>query len=209
MKAFLAIVSFFSMIALAHAETRYIVDQIKLPLRAGQGTNYSIIRMLPSGMAVEILEESAEGYTQIRTPGGKEGWMLTRYLMKMPAARDRLAATEMKVAEYSALKNEKAAVEEEYSRLQAENSTLRKELELIREASAQALAIASENKALKMQAEEAVLALEVTRNETEAIKSGESQKWFMLGGGAILLGILLGLILPSLRRRKKSQWGQY
>ncbi len=209
MKAFLAIVSFFSMITLAHAETRYIVDQIKLPLRAGQGTNYSIIRMLPSGMAVEILEESAEGYTHVRTPTDKEGWILSRYLMKMPAARDRLAATEMKVAEYSALKNEKEAVEEEYSKLQAENGTLRKELELIRETSAQALAMASENEALKMKAEEAERALEIMRKETAEIKSGASQKWFLLGGGAILLGILLGLILPGLRRRKKSQWGQY
>jgi SH3 domain protein len=209
MKTFLAIVSFFSVIAIAHAETRYIVDQVKLPLRAGQGTNYSIIRMLPSGMAVEILEESAEGYTQVSIPGGKEGWILTRYLMKMPAARDRLAATEMKVAEYNALKNEKAAVEEEYSRLQTENSTLRKELEFIRETSAQALALANENKALKMKTEEAEQALDVMRKETEDIKSGASQQWFMLGGGAILLGIILGLILPSLRRRKKSQWGQY
>lgn len=209
MKAFLAIVSFFSMIALAHAETQYIVDQVKLPLRAGQGTNYSIISMLPSGLAVEILEESAEGYTQIRTPGGQEGWMLTRYLMKMPAARDRLAATEKKLAEYSALKHEKEVVEEEYSRLQADNGTLSNELERIRETSAQAMAIASENKALKIKVDEVELAHAVTHKEMEAIKSGEYQKWFMLGGGAILLGVLLGLILPSLRRRKKSQWGQY
>ena len=209
MKAFLAIISFFSVIAIAHAETQYIVDQVKLPLRAGQGTNYSIISMLPSGLAVEILEESAEGYTQIRTPGGQEGWMLTRYLMKMPAARDRLISAEMKVAEYNALKHEKEAVEGEYSRLQTENGTLMKEVERIRATSAQALAIASENKELKMKAEEAELAVEVMRRETEDIKSGEYQKWFMLGGGAILLGIILGLILPSLRRRKKSQWGQY
>jgi len=209
MKAFLAIVSFFSVIAIAHAETQYIVDQVKLPLRAGQGTNYSIISMLPSGLAVEILEESAEGYTQIRTPGGQEGWILTRYLMKMPAARDRLAATEMKLAEYNVLKHEKEEVEGAYSRLQAENGTLSKEIERIRVTSAQALAIASENKELKMKAEEAELAVEVMRRETEDIKSGEYQKWFMLGGGAILLGIILGLILPSLRRRKKSQWGQY
>lgn len=209
MKAFLAIISFFSVIAIAHAETRYIVDQIKLPLRAGQGTNYTITRMLPSGMAVEIIEESEEGYTHIRTPGGKEGWILTRYLMKMPAARDRLAATEMKIAEYNALEREKEAIEEEYSRLQAESSTLRKELEQIRAASAQALAIAKENRALQKKVEEAELSVEVMRRETEDIKSGEYQKWFMLGGGAILLGIILGLILPGMRRRKKSQWGQY
>lgn len=209
MKTFLAIVSFFSMMAVAHAETRYVVDQIKLPMRTGQSTNHSIIRMLPSGMAVEVLEEGKDGYTHIRTPGDKDGWILTRYLMKMPAARDRLEAAEIKVTKYNALNEEKKAVEEEHARLQVENSKLKKELELISETSAQALAIANENKALKMKTEEAEQALEDLRQETKDIKSGASQKWFMLGGGAILLGIILGLTLPGLRRRKRSQWGEY
>ena len=209
MKAFLAFALFFSMTAAAHAETLYIVDQIKLPMRTGQSTSHSIVRMLPSGMAVEVLEEGSDGYTHIRTPGGKDGWILTRYLMKMPAARDRLEAAEIKVTKYNALNEEKKAVEEEHARLQVENSKLKKELALIRKTSAQALAMADENKTLKMQAEEAEQALEGLRQETKDIKSGASQKWFMLGGGAILLGIILGLILPGLRRRKRSQWGQY
>ena len=113
------------------------------------------------------------------------------------------------MTKYNALNEEKKAVEEEYARLQVENSKLKKELALIRKTSAQALAMADENKALKMQAEEAEQALDGLRQETKDIKSGASQKWFMLGGGAILLGIILGLILPGLRRRKRSQWGQY
>lgn len=209
MKAFLAFALFFSMTAAAHAETLYIVDQIKLPMRTGQSTSHSIVRMLPSGMAVEVLEEGKDGYTHIRTPGAKDGWILTRYLMKMPAARDRLEAAEIKVTKYNALNEEKKAVEEEHARLQVENSKLEKELAFIRKTSAQALAMADENEALKMQAEEAEQALEGLRQETKDIKSGASQQWFMLGGGAILLGIILGLILPSLRRRKRSQWGQY
>jgi SH3 domain protein len=209
MKAFLAFALFISMIAVAHAETLYIVDQIKLPMRTGQSTTHSIIRMLPSGMAVEVLEEGKSGYTHIRAPGAKDGWILTRYLMKMPAARDRLEAAEIKVTKYDALNEEKIAVEEEHAGLQVENSELKKELALIRETSAQALTMADENKALKIQTEEAEQALEGLRQETKDIKSGASQKWFMLGGGAILLGIILGLILPSLRRRKRSQWGQY
>lgn len=209
MKAFLAFALFISMVAVAHAETLYIVDQIKLPMRTGQSTSHSIVRMLPSGMAVEVLEEGKGGYTHIRTPGAKDGWILTRYLMKMPAARDRLEAAEIKVTKYNALNEEKIAVEEEHGRLQVENSKLKKELALIRKTSAQALAMADENKALKIKTEEAEQALDGLRQETKDIKSGASQKWFMLGGGAILLGIILGLILPSLRRRKKSQWGQY
>ncbi len=209
MKAFLTFASFFSMFAFAHAETLYIVDQIKLPMRTGQSTSHSIVRMLPSGMAVKVLEKGKDGYTHIRTPGAKDGWILTRYLMKMPAARDRLEAAEIKVTRYNALYEEKKAIEEEHARLQSENSKLAQELASIRKTSAQALAMADENETLKIKAEQAEQALGNLRQETQDIKRGTSQKWFMLGGGAILLGIMLGLILPSLRRRKKSQWGQY
>ena len=209
MKAFLAFVSFFSMVAVAHAETLYIVDQIKLPMRTGQSTSHSIIRMLPSGMAVEVLEEGTSGYTHIRTPGAKDGWILTRYLMKTPAARDRLEAAEIKMTKYNVLNEEKNAIEEEHAKLQVENSALKKELTLIRKTSAQALAMADENKMLKIKTAESEQALESLRQETNDIKSGASQKWFMLGGGAILLGIILGLILPGLRQRKRSQWGKY
>jgi len=209
MKAFLAITAFFSLIAVAHAEIRYVVDQIKLPMRTGQSTSHSIVRMLPSGMAVEVLEEGAKGYTHIHTPGGKDGWILARYLMKMPAARDRLVTAEMKVTKFKAINEEKKAVEEERAILQTKNSKLRKELQLIRKTSARALATANENRALKITTAEAEQALENLRQETKDIKSGASQRWFMLGGGAILLGIILGLILPGLRRRKTSRWGQY
>jgi len=209
MKAFLAIISCFSVIAVAHAETQYIVDQIKLPMRTGQSTNHAIVRMLPSGMAVEVIEDGTQGYTHIRTPGGKDGWILTRYLMKTPAARDRLTTAEMKVTKYNALMEEKKAVEEELTKLQAANSNLEKELQLIRKTSAETMVIADENKTLKMKTIEAEQALENLRQETKDIKSGASRTWFMLGGGTVLLGIILGLILPGLRRRKKSQWGQY
>jgi len=209
MKAFLAIISFFGVIVVAHAETLYIVDQIKLPMRTGQSTSHAIVRMLPSGMAVEILEAGEKGYTHIRAPGGKDGWILSRYLMNMPAARDRLTTAEMKVAKYNALNEKKKSVEKERTRLQVENSRLEQELKQVRKTSAQALAIANENKALKVKTEEAEQALESLRQETKDIKSGASQRWFMLGGGAILFGIILGLILPGLRRRKKSRWGQY
>ena len=209
MKTFLVFASFISMITAAHAETLYIVDQIRLPMRTGQSTSHSIVRMLPSGMAVEVLEEGKSGYTHIRTPGAKDGWILTRYLMKMPAARDRLETAEIKVTKYNTLNEEKIAVEEEHAKLQVENSELMKELALIRKTSAQALAMADENTALKIKAGEAEQALDGLRQETKDIKTGASQKWFMLGGGAILLGIILGLMLPGLRRRKRSQWGQY
>ena len=36
------------------------------------------------------------------------------------------------------------------------------------------------------------------------------QNWFMIGAAAIIVGIVLGLILPRLRvRRRRSEWGDF
>jgi len=209
MKALLIIIALFSGISLAQAETRYIVDQAKLPLRSGQGTSFSIVRMLPSGAAVRVLEQSDAGYTRVRTAKGKEGWILSRYLMKSPAARDRLAWAEKELSKLKRLKQDKKSLEQIRQQLSGDNKQLQNELTRIRKTAANAVLIADENKALQAKASQAEQAYDDLRQETKDIRSGAQQRWFMLGGGAILLGILLGLILPRLKFRRKDRWGRY
>ncbi|TLS75786.1 TIGR04211 family SH3 domain-containing protein [Mariprofundus erugo] len=208
MRFILAIITLFACIPYAQAETRYVVDQATLPMRAGQSTSHKIIAMLPSGMAVEALEQSDTGYTLVRTQSGKEGWMLSRYLMKTPAARDRLIHAELELAKLNELKAQKKSVESELEELKATNSKLEKELEHIRSTAANAVQMAEENRALKSSAESTRQELETLQQQTRDIRNGAQQRWFLLGGGAILLGIILGLILPRMRVRRK-QWGGY
>ncbi|MDQ6981838.1 MAG: TIGR04211 family SH3 domain-containing protein [Mariprofundus sp.] len=209
MKVLFIIVAVFSYIASAQAETRYIVDQAKLPMRSGQSTGHSIVRMLPSGTAVVVLGQSSTGYTHIRTPSGKDGWILSRYLMKEPAARARLASVEKELRNLHTLKQEKKTLEQERSQLTEDNKKLQAELTHIRKTATNAVAIADENKSLKAKAAQAEQTLEALRQETSDIRSGSQQRWFMLGGGTILFGILLGLILPRLKVRRKDRWGRY
>ncbi len=209
MKILFIIITMFGYIASAQAETRYIVDQAKLPMRSGQSTGHSIVRMLPSGTAVEVLGQSSTGYTHIRTRSGKDGWILSRYLMKEPAARTRLARAEKDLSNLLALKQEKKSLEQERSQLMEDNKKLQAELTHIRETAASAVAIADENESLKAKATQAEQTLEALRQETSDIRSGAQQRWFMLGGGAILFGVLLGLILPRLKVRRKDRWGRY
>jgi len=209
MKILFIIVAVFGYIVSAQAETRYIVDQAKLPMRSGQSTSHSIVRMLPSGTPVEVLGQSSTGYTHIRTRSGKDGWILSRYLMKEPAARTQLARAEKELSNLVTLKQEKKALEQERSQLMEDNKKLKTELAHIRETAANAVAIAAENESLKVKAMQAEQTLEALRRETSDIRSGAQQRWFMLGGGAILFGILLGLILPRLKVRRKDRWGRY
>ena len=108
----------------AQAETRYVSDQLEIPMRTGKSTQHRILRMLPSGTPLEVLELDKEnGWTRVRTPDGKEGWVLTRLLMDIPAARDRLARAEKRLAELELRDRQRtqslSATEKEKAGLQA------------------------------------------------------------------------------------------
>jgi SH3 domain protein len=205
----------------ALAETRYVSDNLEITMRSGKGTSYGITRMLRSGTPVEVLEEDKEaGYTMVRVKGGKEGWVLSRYLMKGQAARDRLAAAEKSLAELelenrkmetsmAALTDEKAALEKELEGLEGQARNVSQELSEIKRTASSALAIDSENKDLKGRVVSLERQLQTLQQENEGLRDRTARDWFMVGAGVVLLGIIVGLIIPRIRWRKKSSWDTF
>jgi SH3 domain protein len=205
----------------ALAETRYVSDNLEITMRSGKGTSYGITRMLRSGTPVDVLEEDEEtGYTHVRAKGGKEGWVLTRYLMKGQAARDRLAAAEKNLAELelenrkmetgmAALTEEKAALEKELSSLDGQTRNVSQELAEIKRTASSALAIDAENKDLKGRVVSLERQLQTLQQENEGLRDRTARDWFMVGAGVVLLGIIVGLIIPRIRWRKKSSWDTF
>ena len=75
----------------AGAEESWVSDQFEVMLRTGPSTSNAIERVLRSGTALEVLETDSEaGYARVRTTAGTEGWVLSRYLMNEPSAREQL-----------------------------------------------------------------------------------------------------------------------
>ncbi len=205
----------------ALAETRYVSDNLEITMRSGKGTSYGITRMLRSGTAVEVLEEDKDaGYTQVRIKGGKEGWVLSRFLMKGQAARDRLAAAEKNLAELelenrkmetsmTALTEEKSALEKQLAALDGQTRNVSQELAEIKRTASSALAIDSENKDLKGRVVSLERQLQTLQQENEGLRDRTARDWFMVGAGVVLLGIIVGLIIPRIRLRKKSSWDTF
>jgi SH3 domain protein len=202
----------------ASAETRYVSDRLEIQMRTGKGTQFRILRMLPSGTALEVLEVDQEnGYTRVRTPGGVEGWVLSRFLMKGRAARDQLADAEKRLARLE-LENRKlsASLEElqkakgnttsERDQLVKENRRLSQELDEIRRTASSALAIDAENKELKSRIVAYERRAQSLQQENEGLKDRTARDWFMVGAGVVVLGMIIGLIIPRIRWRKKSSW---
>ena len=205
----------------AVAETRYVSDTLEITMRSGKGTSFGITRMLRSGTPVEVLNvDKKSGYTQVRTNSGKEGWVLSRFLMKGQAARERLATAEKKLAELelenrklatatAALKEEKGALETNLAALEGESRGVSQELAEIRRTASSALAIDSENKGMKGRMVSLERQLQTVQQENEALKDRTARDWFMVGAAVVLLGIIVGLIIPKIRFRKKSSWDTF
>lgn len=202
----------------AQAETRYVSDELEIVMRSGTSTQHRILRMVPSGTHLAVLEEDkASGYSRVRTPSGAEGWVLSRYLMTTPPAREKLAATEQKLAELEIKSRQRMAklsdrdkefltITDDLAKTKDENLKLAKQLSDIQRTAASAMAIDAENKDLKNRLMQTEREQESLRQENQALHDRTARDWFMVGAGVVIVGIILGLILPRIRIRKRSSW---
>jgi SH3 domain protein len=201
----------------AFAATMYISDELTVPLRRGPSNGHKIINAaLPTGLALEVLgEDSAAGFTQVRTPNGTEGWVPTQYLVNQPVAKDRLTAALKRVETLEAqlkstrenfqdVRGARTEIESKASALTKENQRLQTELAEIRRVSATAITQFQENKQLKT--DNASLQAQVTQlsDEVQSLERNAMLRWFLAGGGLVLVGLMLGAWIKS--RPKRSTW---
>ncbi len=209
-------------IGTANAESRYITDQFDITMRSGEGTDYRIISMLPSGDLAELLNSNPEtGYSEIRSKNGETGYVLTHLLMKDPSARKRLAALEKQLKklkeEPGKAAYEQAALQEAYRKLSLKHQSFQKardkelnELEAIRRTTSNTIKISNERKKLHKQVAYLTRQMEELKQENLELSNDSSRNWFLIGAVVILLGIILGIILPNLHlRRRKSSWSTF
>lgn len=199
--------------------TRYVTDQLEITLRSGQSTKHQIIRMLPSGQPVELLEIDDETrYSRVRTSDGEEGWVISRYLDEQPSGRERLQRvqqqldqqtqkTEQLTKTLAQLRQDNKKLESELSTNNKQNSQYEQELNHIKKVSANTITIDNENQNLKTQLQQLQSDYNTAQQQIAALKSSAERDWFMIGAGVILLGIFIGLIIPKIRWKKKSDWG--
>lgn len=200
-----------------HAETKYVVDHLLINLRTGQTNQHKILRTLPTGTKLEVLE-TEETYSKVRAPDGTEGWVLNQYITSTPTAKILLTAAEAKLAkletENKQLQEELAATQQKEGALNKEHQSLAKEhkkqtdeLTQLRRVAAKPLKLENENQKLKQQMVELENERELLSRENQVLRDSSDREWFLTGAGVIIGGIIIGLLAPSLRPKKKSSWG--
>ncbi|MCP4091168.1 MAG: TIGR04211 family SH3 domain-containing protein [Gammaproteobacteria bacterium] len=202
----------------AQAEDRWVTDEFEIMMRSGKGSNQRILRQLKSGTQLEVLQTDEEsGYTKVRVSSGAEGWVLTRYLrvtptskLTLPTVEKKLTRTSAKNAELNkdiaALKKERQSLQGEVAELQENNSLLQGQVDRITKLSANTIQVDDQNKQLKQRLSDSEKQIDELESNNAQLGSRANREWFLVGGAVLVLGLLLGLILPRMNWRKKSTW---
>ena len=200
--------------------TRYITDQLHVPMRSGKGNEFRILHSgLPSGTKLTLLEDApADGWARVRTPGGEEGWIRRQYLVSEPVAEIKL---ERAVANLERFEKMEGNLGGEVRRLEAENQELdtaltaerdkseqlARELKELKSLSADAVSLNQRHQKLLQQHELLKQEQSMAEAEIQRLSDSDSHKRFMYGAAAVLLGAILAMIAPHMRpRRRRSEW---
>ncbi|KOR31150.1 hypothetical protein TI04_02305 [Achromatium sp. WMS2] len=203
---------------IAAAKTQYITDKLQVMMRSGQGSNYKVLRMLPSGTSVEVIAENSKtGYSKVRALG-EEGWVLTRQLMNDPGAQEQLDSLKERLnvlqSDPENTRNKLINLQAEHQNLQRQctqnnesRQRLERELETIRRTAADAVKINNDRIELRKTVANLTREREDLRQQLLDSTNQTSYRWFLSGAAVLIFGILMGFILPRLRfGRSRTSW---
>ncbi len=205
----------------AWSESVWVSDEFEVTLRTGPSTGNAIDIMVSSGTELEALERDADtGYTRVQTRGGTEGWVLTRYLMVEPSAREQLQTLTGQLTDASSrgssLNNQLAAVRSEYDtaerrieELERDKTELQQELADIRRTAANALAVNDENTKLRDRLMDSDIRVDTLEQESRDLSDQSSRYWFMSGGLVLVIGMVLGLWLPRIQWQRRARYDRF
>ena len=205
----------------AFGESVWVSDQFEVTLRTGPSTSNAIQLMVDSGTELEFIEEDAEsGYSRVITSGGTEGWVLNRYLMSEPAARERLATLTQQLtsatvegtsmgSQLAIIRSEHDAANLHISELEQEKADMQAEIEEIHRTAANVLAIDKQNMNLQQQLTDAEITVSILEQENDSLASRTTRHWFISGALVLLGGVVLGLLLPRMTWSRRSRYDRF
>ncbi len=184
MKKILLLTTLLSLTTSAWAEQGHIADDVYVFFHGGPSNEYRITGRINSGEAVEILgQNGSTGYIQIKTESGRTGWLPEEFvstgkskLFELPKLESALTASQ------STIDQQAATIEE-----------LNTQLAQLKEASGSYTGKIRE------------LEIEIRDLQSTIANMDQSNlmRWLTYGGLIAFGGVVLGLIVPHLPRRRK------
>ena len=191
----------------------YITDQLDLPIRSDKSFNNNIIRLLPSGTELSLLQSTEDGWAQIQFDD-TIGWIKSFYLSPDPSAREKLKkltrtynANKLLISKLSGEKEELESqlltVKQENTDLIVQSSKSQAEKKHIEQIYQDALKLEHENEKLIQEKLQLKAELQLAVNNTQIQKDTSSRNWFIVGAIVLFFGMIIGFIVPGLLNRRR------
>lgn len=203
----------------AQGSARYISDVLYIPIRAGMGNNYDVVKpALISGTRVTLIREESDGdnntWSLVQTADGKQGWIRSQHLLAEPTASIKLERVNAQLAKAStsvkeAVERQKAfeQLQTDYDNLQKEHQELLSSTESLRQTSAAAIDLEKENQRTLENNQLLQTRVDVLLAENEHLKDADRYNQWVYGAGLLFCGILLSFFLQAIGKRKRqSDW---
>lgn len=164
--------------------------------------------MLKTGTPLEKLAEQ-EGWAQVRTPDGQEGWVVARYLSGDPPKGPRLEAAERELADLKARASDQAeeagAQRRRADAAERELAKIRKEFAAWKEAHKDAATLKARADAMEAELTAARDELGRLRARVAHLETRERFYWFFSGALVLLAGWILGYLYAASRHKAKAK----
>ena len=191
----------------------YITDQLDLPIRSDKEFGNNIIRLLPSGTELSLLQSTEDGWAQIQFDD-TIGWIKSFYLSPDPSAREKLKKltrtnndNKLLITKLSTekedLENQLSLLKQENTNLVVQSSKSKAEKEHIEKIYQDALKLEHENEKLIQEKLQLKVELQLAENNTQIQKDTSSRNWFIVGAIVLFFGMMIGFIAPGLLNRKR------
>lgn len=187
--------------AIAYADsTGYVSDELSTWLRSGPGEQYRLSGKIKSGDKVTVLQKDSDNkYAQIRDQEGRTAWLPLSELDDKPSVRTLVPQLQQQVQQLTKqlaninetwnqrtadMQHKVAGSDDAINQLKNANNALKDELAIARKkVNAANIQLDDKQRAIIMQ-------------------------WFVYGGGVLGVGLILGLVLPRLipRRKSNNRW---
>ena len=99
-------------------------------------------------------------------------------------------------------------IEQSRSALATDKKLLQTELAQIKQAAANTLAIKERNQSLDEQLEVVSRDLDAAKQQNRVLKERSERDWFIAGAGVLLGGMIIGLVIPKIRWKRRRGWGE-
>jgi len=196
--------------------TMYVSDVFEIVVRSekSESTGRNIIKLLPTGTAIEVLDTD-DAWATVRLADGRTGYTLKRYLIeRLPykVTAERLQGDfDAQRERLQTLAEQCTALQEEHRRLQQASTgqemqltDVQQKYEQLRQEAAQFLQLRDDHTQLRQAHQQNRQQLAALTEEYTGLKQSRNLLWFLSGAGVMLTGWLIGLCTERWRGRRRQ-----